>query len=158
MIKGLKEGINVGADFGAIVGAAATASNPNILAGTFDMDMLREHNFPIEHDVSLSRMDVYQGDNLNFNQGVFNEVLSFYEGMTKATIPVAAKAIWSRVNTQEKLNPDKEIYGPRQLFLSLGETALYLSIMGDPVTGVAPVSYVKSLFGMFADICLCVLR
>ncbi|KAH0003479.1 hypothetical protein KCU78_g13877, partial [Aureobasidium melanogenum] len=27
-----------------------------------------------------------------------------------------------------------------------GETALYLSTMGDPVTGVAPLEYVRSLF------------
>ncbi|GIZ39514.1 hypothetical protein CKM354_000289500 [Cercospora kikuchii] len=146
MVAGLKEGINVGADFGLLVGQTATLANRDPLAGTFNLDDLRAHNFPIEHDVSLSRQDVYQGNNLVFNQNVFNEVLGFYQGMNAATIPVAAQTIWSRVETQRRLNPDTLIYGPRQLFLSLGETSLYLSVMGDPLTGVAPVSYVKSLF------------
>lgn len=148
MITGLKNGLNVGADFGALVGQVATASNPNPLAGEFDLDMLREHNFPIEHDMSLSRLDIYQGDNLDFNQGVFNQVLKAYGGRKTATIPVGASAIWKRYANQRKLDGGKLIYGPRQLFLSLGETALYLSVMGDPVTGRAPLSYVKSLFGM----------
>lgn len=30
--------------------------------------------------------------------------------------------------------------------MSYGETALYLSVMGNPVTGDAPVSYVKTFF------------
>lgn len=149
MVTGLLNGLNVGADFGVPIAQAATAANPDPLADTFDMDQLREHNFPIEHDVSLSRQDVYQGNNLVFNQTVFNQVLSFYKGQKTATIPVAAKTIWARVAYQEALNPGREIYDPRQLVLSLGETALYLSTMGDPITGIAPLSYVKSLFGMY---------
>lgn len=41
----------------------------------------------------------------------------------------------------------KFTYTPQQYILSYGETALYLSTMGDPVTGVAPVEYVKVFFG-----------
>lgn len=144
---GLKEGLNVGLDFGTLVGGGATLSNPDPLAGTFNMDQLREHNFPIEHDVSLSRQDYYQGDNLNFNQSVFDEVLSYYEGMTHTSIPVAIAAQWNRVKTQRAINGPNEIYGPRQVVLALVETSLYMSVMGNPVTGNAPISYVKSFFG-----------
>jgi hypothetical protein len=144
---GLKKGLNVGLDFGLLVGQGATASNPNPLAGTFNMDQLRMHNFPIEHDVSLSRQDVYQGDNLNFNQSVFNEVLGFYQGMTRTTFSAGAHALWSRVHTQRALNGDKLIYSPRQLVLSYAETSLYMSVMGNPITGNAPIEYVKSFFG-----------
>ena len=146
---GLKKGLNVGLDFGLLVGQAATLSNPGPTAGTFNMDQLREHNFPIEHDVSLSRQDIYQGDNLHFNQTTSNEVLGFYQGMTRTTLPAAAHALWSRVHTQQKLNGDKEIYGARQLVLSYVETSLYMSVMGNPITGNAPVEYVKWFFGMF---------
>ncbi|EME43728.1 hypothetical protein DOTSEDRAFT_23861 [Dothistroma septosporum NZE10] len=144
--QGLLEGLNVGLDFGLPVAQGATASNPDPLAGTFNMDQLREHNFPIEHDVSLSRQDFYQGDNLHFNQSVFNQVLAFYKGKNSTDIPSAANALWSRVHTQRKLNGNKEIYSGRQLVLSLVETSLYMSLMGNPVTGDAPIEYVKSFF------------
>jgi hypothetical protein len=65
--------------------------------------------------------------------------------MTDATIPTASKARYNRV-LQSKADPTFT-YGPREIVLSYGETALYLSVMGDPVTGVAPVSYIKSFFG-----------
>jgi hypothetical protein len=147
---GLKEGLNVGLDFGLIVGQGATASNPNPLAGTFNMDELRQHNFPIEHDVSLSRQDFYQGNNLDFNQEVFDQVLAFYDGMERTTIPVAVHAQWARVRTQRQLNGDRLIYSPRQLVLGLVESSLYMSVMGNPITGDAPVSYVKTFFGELA--------
>lgn len=38
-------------------------------------------------------------------------------------------------------------YGAREFVLSYGETALYLSVMGDPIMGIAPVDYVKIFFG-----------
>ncbi|CAK1358570.1 unnamed protein product [Cercospora beticola] len=117
--QGLKEGLNVGLDFGLVVGQGATVSNPNPLAGTFNMDQLRAHNFPIEHDVSLSRQDFYQGSNLNFNQDIFNQVLAFYEGMERTSLP---------------------------LVLGLVESSLYQSVMGNPITGEAPISYVRSFF------------
>ena len=37
-------------------------------------------------------------------------------------------------------------YGLREFVLSYGETALYLQTMADPVSGVARVDYVRSLF------------
>jgi hypothetical protein len=153
--QGLKEGLNVGMDFGLVVGQGATASNPNPLAGTFNMDELRAHNFPIEHDVSLSRQDIYQGNNLDFDQTVFDQVLAFYEGMERTSISVAMQAQWARVHTQRQLNGAKLIYGPRQLFLGLVESSLYMSVMGNPITGDAPISYVKSFFGQYLSLIFC---
>ena len=121
-------------------------SAPNPLSSTFDLDNLDQHNFPIEHDGSLSRRDAYFGDDHTFNQDTFNQVLAYYEGMEETSIPVASKARYNRIETARSEDPEF-IYGVRQLVLSTGETALYLSTMGDPTTGVAPVKYVKSLFG-----------
>jgi tRNA U34 5-carboxymethylaminomethyl modifying enzyme MnmG/GidA len=54
---------------------------------------LDEHNFPIEHDASLSREDYYvNGNSFSFNQTVFDEVLKFYDGIDETSIPVASKA------------------------------------------------------------------
>lgn len=145
LIKGFKDGLNVGADFTTAIGLMGLQSAPNPLSSTFDLDNLDQHNFPIEHDGSLSRRDAYFGDDHSFNQDVFNQVLAYYEGMEETSIPVASKARYNRIQTARSEDPEF-VYGVRQLVLSTGETALYLSTMGDPVTGVAPVKYVKSLF------------
>jgi hypothetical protein len=87
--------VNVGADFATIIGAAGILSVPNDpLATSFDLDDIREHNFPIEHDASLSRSDynLDGGDNYTFNQTIFDMVLKYYEGMNETSIPVASVA------------------------------------------------------------------
>ncbi|KAK6580277.1 hypothetical protein PZA11_007299 [Diplocarpon coronariae] len=120
LVKGLKDGLNVGADFSTIIGTAGTLSAPNSpLADRFTLEHIREHNFPIEYDASLSRADfnLDNGDNW----------------------------IYNRVKA-ERARDQKFTYTPQQYILSYGETALYLSTMGDPVTGVAPVDYVKVFF------------
>ncbi|TQS33982.1 hypothetical protein Golomagni_05655, partial [Golovinomyces magnicellulatus] len=144
-IKALKDGINVGADFATAVGALALQSAPLPLSLSVDLDRLRSHNYLIEHDASLSREDTYFGDALHFNQGVFDQVLAYFHDTDTATIPAASNARYARVKDSQATNPNV-VYGARQLVLSYGETALYLSVMGDPVTGKAPISYVKSLF------------
>lgn len=95
LIKALSYGMNVGADFATVIGGAGLLSVPhNPLATSFDLNNLDEHNFPIEHDASLSRADYYlnRGDNYDFNQTIFDTVLAYYNGMASTSIPVAAKA------------------------------------------------------------------
>lgn len=146
LISGLKTGINVGLDFTTVVGLMGLASAPNPATFNFDLDDLDEHNFLLEHDASLSRGDVYFGDNHTFNQTIFNEILAYYKSTDVTTIPLASAARYNRVETARPLNPTFT-YGIRQLVLSYGETALYMSVMGEPIDGAAPVSYVKEFFG-----------
>lgn len=147
LIDCLKRGLNVGADFSLLIGTAGIGSNPDPLTSGlyFDLDMLDRHDFFIEHDASLSRADASTGNNYSFNQTIWDTVLAYYNGMANATIPVASKARYNRVTTEASRDPDFS-YSPVQFILSYGETALYLSTMGDPITGVAPLEYVRSLF------------
>lgn len=145
LIDCLKKGMNMGADFSLFVGAAGIRSNPNFLSLEFDLDQLDHHDMVIEHDASLSRADVSTGNNYSFNQTIWDTVLAYYDGMTETSIPVAAKAKYNRVQTESKRDPTFT-YGPVQFIFSYGETAIYLSTMGDPTTGVAPIEYVRSLF------------
>jgi hypothetical protein len=95
LIKGLKDGLNVGADFTTVIGTLGLLSvKNNPLATSFDLNDLNEHNFPIEHDASLSRADanLNNGDDYTFNQTIFDSVMAYYEGMNVTSIPVAAKA------------------------------------------------------------------
>jgi hypothetical protein len=149
LIQGLQEGLNVGVDFSTAicsVGLLSVRNDP--LATSFDLNDIDEHNFPIEHDASLSRTDYYldNGDNYSFNKTIFNEVLAFYNGMNETSIPVAAKAKYARVQNEAAQDP-KFTYTSQQFVLSYRETASYLSAMGDPITGVAPLEYIKIFFG-----------
>ena len=95
LIQALDYGMNVGADFATVIGAAGILSVPNdLLATSFDLNDVDEHNFPIEHDASLSRADynLNGGNNYSFNQSIFDTVLAYYDGMENTSIPVAAKA------------------------------------------------------------------
>jgi len=94
-IDALGKGLNVGADFATAIGGAAILSVPgDLLATSFNLNDINQHNFPIEHDASLSRSDYYlnNGDNHSFNQSIFDTVLKYYDGMNTTSIPVAAKA------------------------------------------------------------------
>lgn len=137
--------MNVGADFALAIGSAGIVSNPNPDLLYFDLDMLDRHDFVIEHDASLSRADNFTSNDYSFNQTIWNTVTNYFSGQTNATIPTAAKAKFNRVTTEAGRDPEFS-YGPTQFILSYGESALYLSTMGDPVTGSAPVDFVQSLF------------
>ncbi|KAJ7588990.1 Chloroperoxidase [Mycena floridula] len=84
---------------------------------TFTLDDLKLHN-TIEHDASISRSDFAFGDNLHFNETIFQ--------------------------AQANLNPGVDYYN----VTSAGqvESALYLSVMGNPMTGVAPKTFVNIFF------------
>lgn len=135
----------MGADFSLFVGTAGIGSNPDPALLYFDLDMLDKHDFVIEHDASLSRADASTGNNYSFNQTIWDTVTAYFAGQTNATIPTAAKAKYNRVTTETARDADFS-YGPAQFIFSYGETAIYLSTMGDPTTGVAPVEFLNSLF------------
>lgn len=139
----------MGPDFSSGIGAVAiSAVSTDPSSGSFNLDDLNKHN-AIEHDASLSRSDYYVSpthDNYDFNASIFNQVLAFYQGLDETSIDVAAKAKYARL--EYEMTEDRNLtYGAMQFVLSYGESALYLSTMGDPVTGVAPVEFVRVLFG-----------
>lgn len=80
LYKGLKDGLNMGDDFTTAIGGAGLLSNDLPTDGFFDLNMLDQHNFPIEHDASLSRQDANLGDNSDFNQQIWDMILAAYEG------------------------------------------------------------------------------
>jgi hypothetical protein len=145
LVKGLAAGLNIGADFSTAIGGVGLFSSPNPLGGSFNLNDLDQHNFPIEHDASLSRKDAFFGDNHSFFDPFFEDVMSFFpSGQTN--IPGAAKAIANRTDDSEQTNPEF-VYGAREFILRYGETGLYLQTMGGSDTdGIAKVEYVRSLF------------
>ncbi|KAK4619542.1 Putative sterigmatocystin biosynthesis peroxidase [Fulvia fulva] len=145
LIQGGAQGLNMGPDFMAVIGAVGLLSSPNPAGGSFDLDNLDIHNFPIEHDGSLSRLDKYFGDNADFNQQTWDATVAYFNGLIKTTTPTASKARYMNIQKSQANNPTS-LYGPMQFLLSSGETALYVQTMDSPITNSARVDYVRSLF------------
>ncbi len=97
----------------------------------------------IEHDASLSRSDYNLGDNLHFNETIYTTLTQSNPGVDYFNATSAGQV-------QKKRLADDTIANPRitntikERILRTGESALYLSVMGDPVTGVAQKKYVSS--------------
>lgn len=145
LLKGLAEGLNIGADFTAAIGGAGLLASPNPLGGSFDLDDLNMHNFPIEHDASISRQDAALGNDQSFYAPNWQQYIGFFDGKEVTDVPTASHAKFARYNDSLIKNPDFT-YGVREAVLSYGENALYLQAMADPVSGNAKVEYVKQLF------------
>jgi hypothetical protein len=112
LVAGGKAGLNMGADFMTAIGGAGLLSHPDPTAGYFDLNDLDEHNFPIEHDGSLSRQDNYFGDWYDFDQTPYDQWISQFGSATTTSIASAAMAKYVRVNDSLARNPEV-VYGPR---------------------------------------------
>jgi hypothetical protein len=112
LIAGGKAGLNMGADFMTAIGGAGLLSHPNPSEAYFDLNDLDEHNFPIEHDGSLSREDHYFGDWYDFNQTPYDQWMAQFGSAATTSITSAANAKYARVNDSLSRNPEV-VYGPR---------------------------------------------
>jgi hypothetical protein len=156
------ESLNVGPDFCTVIGALALTSKGAVAKGglVFDLDDINQsvlspiflqflaypvlrvhrHNFPIEHDASLSRQDAYFGDNHSFNETIYKTLKSSpIAGFTN--VETAGEVRRARLADSVARNP-KLFYTLQQAILAFGESALYLSVMGDPVR---PLLYISAV-------------
>ncbi|RKL00196.1 hypothetical protein BFJ68_g12881 [Fusarium oxysporum] len=98
----------------------------------------------IEHDGSLSRADIFFGDNHSFNETIWASTASHFTEPT-ISIATAAKARKERLKAAEAANPEFSLPADLQQF-SFIETALYLSVFGNLNDGNAKTEWVKTLF------------
>lgn len=98
----------------------------------------------LEHDGSLSRNDIYFGDNHSFNETIWNSVAAYF---TEDTIDVAtaAKARKARLEVAEAVNPEYELSAELTVF-SLIESSLYLSVFSNGTSGSAVTEWVDVMF------------
>lgn len=135
----------MGPDFTVLIGGLGLLSSPYPLLGSFDLNDLDQHNFPIEHDASLSRQDAYFGDDHTFYDPYWQDVLSFFSGGKTALLP-ASKAIANRTADSQAINPTFT-YGFREFVQRYGEVSIFLQTMGsDDISGVTRLDWVKALF------------
>ena len=146
LVKALGEALNVSPEFAQTIAVLGTFTAPDPSLGKFDLNDLNNHNV-FEHDASLSRADFeFGGDVHTFRPDIFAEFIGHFDGMENVTIPVAAAARYSRVQTERKRDPHFTYRVTHQI-TSYSETIFYFRTMVDPNTGATPVKFVKILFG-----------
>lgn len=98
----------------------------------------------IEHDGSLSRADIYFGDNHSFNSTIWGTVAAYF---TEDTIDVktAARARAARLAAAANENPEFNMTSDGINF-SLIESALYLSVFNNGSSSTAVTEWVKVMF------------
>lgn len=129
---------------------ASTTGN----ASTFHLTDLRAHNL-IEHDGSLSRRDLAEGDNWSFDADVFAETQTFWPD-DLISVRHAAKALHGRQETQKEVNAAYDM-PLGQYPNAIGQTAMYLGLFGDYSDGNARKDWVVYFFGEFFSTSRCLL-
>ncbi|KAJ6551184.1 Cloroperoxidase [Mycena capillaripes] len=103
---------------------------------TLDLDALKLHNL-IEHDASISRSDFGIGDNLHFNETIFSTLANANPGVDYYNATSAGQVQRDRLAISIATNPNITNTA-KEFLIRCRESSVYLSIMGDPLTGVAP--------------------
>lgn len=93
----------------------------------------------IEHDASISRNDVFNGgDNYSFNNTLYEALSDQFPDVDYYNVTAAGLAMKRRLKESQELNPLNNTNTQKEVGARSGESALYLSAMGDVNTGVAP--------------------
>jgi len=143
VITAMKTGYNMEKDAAVLVGTVALKTSTTGNASTFNLDDLDVHGV-IEHDGSLSRADIYSGDNHSFNKTIWAETTAGFTDET-ISIPMAAAARKARLAKDAEENPDFNMT-TSALSFSFIESALYLTAFGDLVEGNANRTWVEYWF------------
>ncbi|PGH07283.1 hypothetical protein GX51_01827 [Blastomyces parvus] len=145
LLKGILEGLNVGFDLTLVAGTGGMIGAKNPLQLYFNLDDLANHDLFAEHDASLSRSDIFFGDNNSFNETIWQSVLEYFRHDETVSFKAAAEARLNRIKTERARNPDFT-FNAKDVVISYTETAQYLSVFGDPVTGHPNVDWIRIFF------------
>ncbi|KAI9148171.1 putative sterigmatocystin biosynthesis peroxidase stcC [Paramyrothecium foliicola] len=143
-VSALKNALNVGEDLSTMLHGRAVQTSPEPNATTWSLETIRNHN-NLEHDASLSREDFYfNKDSHTFNRAIFNEARSYWKG-SNINVQEAANARFARIQTSNATNPNFELT-QAGIDFGVGESAAYILILGDRVSGTVRKSFVEFLF------------
>jgi len=147
-VSGLKAGLNFEPSLVKIMWNKAIIANPTPNATYFTLAHLNRHNV-LEHDASLSRSDAYFGSNHIFNQTVFDQSRSVWQGGV-LDVQQIANAKLLRMVQSRATNPEYAFTAHTEQF-SLGEMAAPFIAFGDLDTVLVNRSLVEYFFGQFDD-------
>ncbi|THU98013.1 hypothetical protein K435DRAFT_777689 [Dendrothele bispora CBS 962.96] len=103
---------------------------------SFTLDDIKLHS-NIEHDASLSREDFALGDNVRFNETIFTTLANSNPGFDFYNTTSAGEVQRLRLADSEARNPTIN-NTQKEFTIRSAESGFYLSVMGDPLVGVAP--------------------
>ncbi|KAJ7059236.1 Cloroperoxidase [Mycena amicta] len=136
------QGLNIGTS--AILVGAKLGLLSGDAPDSLDLDALALHNL-VEHDASLSRGDFALGDNLHFNETIFSTLVDSNPGVDFYNATSAGLVQKERLDISLATNPNVT-NTEKEFFIRTVESALYLSVMGNAITGVAPKNFVQTFF------------
>ncbi|KAK4172637.1 Chloroperoxidase [Triangularia setosa] len=142
LADGLFNAVNFDANISQFLFDFAISTNPEPNSTWFSLDHLTRHNV-LEHDASLSRIDAFHGHADIFNQETFDETRSYWGDVVN--VESGAAAIVARINTCKAVNPTYSLSFLGEAFI-LGETAAYISILGDTESLTVEKKRVEYLF------------
>nr|GAT52417.1 predicted protein [Mycena chlorophos] len=142
-----REGLNV--DWAPLLVAAKNGLLTRVDKGSetmMSLEPLAIHNL-LEHDASFSRDDYRNGtgDNLHFNETIFTALANSNPGVDYYNTTSAARVMYERLQFSIATNPTL-INTQRELTGRAGTGALWLAVMGNATTGVAPKNFVQIFF------------
>ncbi|GAB1313749.1 hypothetical protein MFIFM68171_03959 [Madurella fahalii] len=144
LIDGLAAATNFDEGLSNLLFDFAVGTNPEPNATWFSLDHLTRHNV-LEHDASLSRLDNYFGHADVFNRRVFDETRSHWGRRDIINAVNGAAAIAGRMSTSRRTNPEFAM-SELGLAFTIGETAAYISILGDKTSLTVDRRLVEYLF------------
>ncbi|KAJ7583571.1 Cloroperoxidase [Mycena floridula] len=142
VIKAGIDGFNVQPDVLTLAAKAGLLTTAAL--DTFTLDDIKLHD-TIEHDASVSRGDFALGDNLHFNETIFQALANSNPGVDYYNATSAGQVQKQRLAESQATNPQL-INTEKEIAIRTRESSLYLSVMGNPITGVAPKKFVNIFF------------
>ncbi|KAK1222357.1 hypothetical protein PQX77_014807 [Marasmius sp. AFHP31] len=137
------EGFNVHHDL--LITAAKAALFTSVLDDRVDALANIALHGNIEHDASVSRQDHALGDNIAFNETIFTTLANSSPGSDFYNTTSAGQVQKARLEQSRDSNPSFR-NTIKEFQIRTRESSLYLSVMGDPLTGNAPKEFVNIFF------------
>lgn len=110
-----------------------------------NLDQIAHHG-AVEHDVSLTRLDASQGDNLSAQPELVRQLReASSDGGKTLSLEDLAELRKKRIGKQKSDNPEL-VYTEREHRLGCGESALLLGVFGDEKGEKVRVDFVRALF------------
>ncbi|OHW95227.1 deoxyribonuclease-related protein [Colletotrichum incanum] len=136
------DALNIGEPRAINIFENALTTNPIPNATFFDMQMLPAHNV-IEHDGSLSRRDAIFDPTNPFDEGTFNNFMSYFGDEQAIKTSIIANARARQALDMSRINPTFSITQD-QVPVIVGENAMLLAIFGHPENPVANRSFLET--------------
>ncbi|KAG7091329.1 hypothetical protein E1B28_010373 [Marasmius oreades] len=142
VFQGALDGFNVHKEL--LITAAKAALFTSDLDDQFELENLSLHG-NIEHDASLSREDHALGNNNVFNETIFTTLANSNPGSDFFNTTSAGQVQKARLDQSQASNPAFR-NTIKEFEVRTRESSLYLQVMGDPLTGIAPKQFVNIFF------------